>query len=262
MLKLVEVAAGYHKTNVIQRVNAEFNKGEITAIVGPNGSGKSTLLKAVLGLCESYEGEILLDGRDKSKINRKEFTKQVSYFPQSHTGGAITVSRLVLHGRFPYLGYPRRYGKEDYEYCHQAMEKMGILSLKEKKLDELSGGQRQKVYIAMALAGDMDVYLFDEPTTYLDVRYQLEIMDIMKLLREKGKTVVTVLHDLNYAMQLADQILVMEQGSLAFAGTPERIMEHGILDQVFQVTSKILSDDKGKKYIYFEEGILEKRGGS
>lgn len=252
MLKLKNITAGYHKKPVIQNINIEFAPGKITTIIGPNGSGKSTLLKAAVDLCEIYEGEVSLDGYKRDKSVQKEFAKRISYLAQNHIGGAITVSRMVLHGRFPYLTYPRHYSKKDYEYCVAAMKRIGILSLKDRKVEELSGGQRQKVYLAMALAGEMEVYLFDEPTTYLDVKYQLEMLEMIKQLREQKKTIITVLHDLNFAMQISDDVIVMNEGNVLFSGTPAEVCESAIIDRVFQVKTKILLDDEGKKHLFFE----------
>lgn len=252
MLRLEHITAGYNKNSVIKDIDIEFERGKITALIGPNGSGKSTLLKAAVDLCEIYEGTVYLNGKDRSRLGNKEFAKHVSYLPQSHSTGAIAVERMVLHGRFPYLSYPRRYGKRDYEYCCHAMEKAGISELKGKKLEELSGGQKQKVYIAMALAGEAQVFLFDEPTTYLDVGYQLELLDIMVQLREQGKTVIVVLHDINYAMGISDRLAVMEQGKILLADTPVNVYESGVISRVFQVETKIFTDTEGKKHFYFE----------
>ncbi len=252
MLRLEHITAGYNKNPVIKDIDIEFESGKITALIGPNGSGKSTLLKAAVDLCEIYEGAVYLDGKERNVLGNKEFAKYVSYLPQSHSGGSIAVERMVLHGRFPYLSYPRKYGKKDYEYCCHAIEKTGISELKGKKLDELSGGQKQKVYIAMALAGEAQVFLFDEPTTYLDVGYQLELLDIMVQLREQGKTVIVVLHDIDYAMGIADKLAVMEQGKLLLSDTPVNVYESDVISRVFQVKAKKLSDEEGKMHFYFE----------
>jgi ABC-type cobalamin/Fe3+-siderophores transport systems, ATPase components len=253
MLRLENVSAGYGKVPVIREINAEFEKGRITTIVGPNGSGKSTLLKAAVHLCEVQEGTVYLKGKKREEIGSREFAQQVSYLPQSHTAGAITVGRMVLHGRFPYLSYPRHYGKEDYEFCRKAMEKIGILPLRDKKVDELSGGQRQKVYLAMALSGETDVFLFDEPTTYLDIRYQLELLQLMEQLKEQGKAVVTVLHDLDIAMRVSDSMIVMQDGKIVQTGSPEEIQSSGMIERVFQITAQSFVDQEGKKHFYFEQ---------
>ncbi len=252
MLRLEQVTAGYQKNPVIKEIDLTFERGKITVLTGPNGSGKSTLLKAIVGLCEIHKGTVLLNNKKKGEFSDKEFAGYVSYLPQSHGGGAITVERMVLHGRFPYLSYPRRYREKDYKCCFQAMEQMGILALRDKKIDELSGGQRQKVFIAMALAGEMEVFLFDEPSTYLDISCQLELLDIMVRLKEEGKTVITVLHDLNYAMKIADYLVVMEAGGIGCADTPLHVYESGMIDRVFGIETGILMDERGKKHFYFE----------
>ncbi len=253
MLKLENITAGYGKIPVIKDINIEFEKGRITTIIGPNGSGKSTLLKAIVDLCEVWQGAIYLKGKSRELIGQKEFAKQVSYLPQIHTGGAITVGRMVLHGRFPYLSYPRHYRREDYECCTRAMERTGILSLRDKKVEELSGGQRQKVYLAMALAGETELFLFDEPTTYLDINYQLELLQIMEQLKGQGKTIITVLHDLDFALRISDTIIVMKQGLIAKAGTPEEVLKSGIIDEIFKIKVKSFLDNEGMKHFYYEQ---------
>lgn len=253
MLKLENITAGYGKIPVIKDINIEFEKGRITTIIGPNGSGKSTLLKTIVDLCEIQQGVICLEGKNRDIIGQKEFAKQVSYLPQIHTAGAITVGRMVLHGRFPYLSYPRHYRKEDYECCARAMERTGILSLQDKKVEELSGGQRQKVYLAMALAGETELFLFDEPTTYLDIRYQLELLQIIEQLKGQGKTIITVLHDLDFALGVSDVLIVMKKGAIVKAGTPQEVLKSGIIDETFEIKVKSYIDNEGMKHFYYEQ---------
>ena len=250
MLKLESVTAGYRKTPILKDISLPFEEGRITALIGPNGSGKSTLLKAAVGLCGIYGGNIYYNEVNKEEIGRQEFSRCVSYLPQIHAGGAISVSRMVLHGRFPHLSYPRHYGKKDYDACYQAMERVGIMDLKDKRVEELSGGQRQKVYLAMALAGEPEVYLFDEPAAYLDVRYQFELLLMMKQLREQGKTVVAILHDLNYVIQIADWIAVLDQGKLTFSGTPKELLDSDVISRVFHVRAEILKDEAGEPHLF------------
>lgn len=251
MLKLEKLTAGYDGCPVISDINASFEKGSITTIIGANGSGKSTLLKAAMGLCTLMDGEFFLDGKNQKTMDTKEFARKVSYLPQSHTASSISAGRMVLHGRFPYLSYPRHYSKKDYELCNLAMERLGILSLKEKRMEELSGGERQKVYLAMALAGETEVFLLDEPTTYLDIHYQLELLYLMQELRTQGKTVVMVLHDLNYAMQISDKIIVMQKGKVLAEGTPKQIASGGVIEKAFGVHSKRLYDEAGEVHYIF-----------
>ncbi len=252
MLKLDNITAGYGRLPVIREISIGFEQGGITSVIGPNGSGKSTLLKAILGLCEVQSGGIYLNGRERRDIPEKEYAGQLAYLPQSRQAGAITVGRMVLHGRFPYLSYPRRYRKEDYEYCRRAMERAGILQLKEKRVEELSGGQKQKVSLAMVLAGEADTLLMDEPAAHLDIRYQLELLELMKEMRGQGKTVIAVLHDLNYAMNCSDSLVVMSRGTMAMQGSPEEVYQSGILEEVFQVRMGCISGDDGRKHYIFD----------
>ncbi len=251
MLRLQSVTAGYQRTPVLKDVSLSIEEGSITALIGPNGSGKSTLLKAAVGLCEVYDGTIYYNEVNKEGIGRQKFARSVFYLPQIHTGGAICVSRMVLHGRFPHLSYPRHYGKKDYDACSRAMERVGITELKDKRVNELSGGQRQKVYLAMALAGEPEIFLFDEPAAYLDIQYQLELLRLMKQLKDQGKTVVVILHDLNYVMQVADRIAVLEQGQMVFAGTREELLKSDVISRVFHVKPRFLKDEEGIQHLFF-----------
>ncbi len=252
MLKLERIAAGYGKMPVINDISIEFAQGRITTIVGPNGSGKSTLLKSIADLCDIKSGNIYLSGKTRQELGRKEYAKQITYLSQSRQAGAITVGRMVLHGRFPHLSYPRQYKKEDYEHCRRAMERVGILELQDKKVEELSGGQKQKVYLAMALAGDAGTLLLDEPATYLDIRYQLELLEMMKQLKQQGKTVIAVLHDLNYAMYVSDWMVVLNYGRIVMQGAPQQIRDSGIINHVFRIHAGSVEDDGGRKHFFFE----------
>lgn len=250
MLRMEQVSAGYGKMPVIEEISFDFAEGEITTIIGPNGSGKSTLVKSVMDLCDVLGGKITLDGEERKQITDREFAKKVAYLPQMHTAGAISAERMVLHGRFPYLSYPRHYDTEDYALCHDAMERIGIMHLKGKKMEELSGGERQKAYLAMMLVRNAEIYLFDEPTTYLDVRYQVELLELMQELKKQGKTVIAVLHDINSALRMSDQVLVMKRGQIAASGKPEEIYQSGILNEVFGVALRRFCDETGKAYYF------------
>ena len=163
---------------------------------------------------------------------------------------SITAGRMVLHGRFPYLSYPRRYRREDHEAVRPAMEWVGAADLAECMMETLSGGQRQKVYLAMVLAQNADTIFMDEPTTYMDVRHQLEVREVARRLAEQGKAVVLVLHDLNLAMRLADVAVVMKEGRLLQTGTPEEIFAGGILDRAFEVKVQRVQTSGGWQYYW------------
>ena len=235
MIEFRKVCAGYDRQTVLRDVDLTIPAGQVTAILGPNGSGKSTLLKAVVGLSELSGGEILLDGVPKSRYSTTEAARKVAYLPQSRRIPDISVKRLVLHGRFPHLGFPRKYRKEDDEIAMAALEKVGIADLADAPMARLSGGTRQKAYIAMALAQDTPAILLDEPTTYLDISHQLQVMELCRELAGSGKAVGVVLHDLDLAMQYADRLALFQRGTLAGCGTPEALFACGKLEQVFDV---------------------------
>lgn len=251
MIKMEQVSAGYGKQVTIRGIDAEFRQGEMTVVVGPNGSGKSTLVKSIVGLNQILEGTIRIHGEDVKQLGSKRTAQMVSYLPQNRNLPSITAERMVLHGRFPYLSYPRRYSGEDERHVKEAMKRLGIWELRNREVARLSGGERQKVYLAMALAGDTEILILDEPTTYLDICCQIEFMKLLEELRNEGKTLVVILHDLNAALQQADQILVMQQGRVAGMGTPKDMVHSGILEEAFQIGIQCFCDEAGKNHYFF-----------
>ena len=169
MIELKNLRAGYPGRPVLEGISLDFRPGEVLAVIGPNGCGKSTLLRTANGLLPRTGGDVLLDGVPLERLSARETAQKIAYLPQSRTTPNITAGRMVLHGRFPYLSYPRRYRQEDHEMVKRALAWVGASDLASRPLAELSGGQRQKVYLAMALAQDTETVLMDEPTTYLDV---------------------------------------------------------------------------------------------
>ena len=256
MLEIKNLSAGYPGTPVLQDISLTLPEGAVTVIVGPNGCGKSTLLKALTGILPA-SGSVTLDGRELLSLSGRERARKVAFLPQNRQVPEITVKNLVLHGRFPYLSYPRRYRQEDLRIAEAAMEKMGVKELAERSLTTLSGGQRQKVYIAMALAQDTPVVLLDEPNAFLDIAHQLQLMEQAKALAGEGKTVVLVLHDLPLALQWADRVAVMDQGRMLALGTPEEIWSSGILDRVFGVEVRRLDSDGETQYVCALPGNFE-----
>lgn len=235
MIELKQVSSGYGGKTVINDITMCFPQGVVTALLGPNGCGKSTLLKTVLGIVPAHSGAILYDGQDIRNLTVRDIAQKAAYLSQSRNIPNITAGRMVLHGRFPYLSYPRHYSHEDLEIVNESLKKTGSLELKNRQMNELSGGQRQKIYVSMALAQQARTIFMDEPTTYLDVRHQLETMRIARELAAGGAAVVMVLHDLSLALQFADQVAVLEQGNLMQTGTPESVFSSGVLDRVFAV---------------------------
>jgi len=249
MLEIRNLSTGYTGNLVLQNLSMSFPAGAVTVIAGPNGCGKTTLLKALTGILHA-SGSAVLDGQELLTLTGRERAQKVAFLPQNRQIPEITVKKLVLHGRFPYLSYPRRYRQEDIRVAEAAMEKMGISHLAQRSLATLSGGQRQKVYIAMALAQDTPVVLLDEPTVFLDIAHQLQLMELAKDLAAQGKTVVLVLHDLTLALEHADRLAVMQDGSIVSIGSPEEVYHSGCLRDVFGVGTGRTQIDGGWKYFY------------
>lgn len=234
MIELSGLCVNYGKKEVLHNISACFLPGEITVVTGPNGCGKSTLLKACMGLLPVSRGEVTLCGEALSLLSPAARAKKVGILSQGRTVPQITARRLVLHGRFAHLSYPRRYGAADYAAADKALVQAGVFHLADKPLELLSGGERQRVYLAMLLAQDTPIVLLDEPTTYLDIRHQLLLCELAKKLAAEGRTVVMVLHDLNMAFSCADKLAVLQNGFLAFLGAPATAAP-SLIEEVFGV---------------------------
>lgn len=248
MIELKNVAAGYGKNDILHDFSICFEKGKVTGIIGPNGCGKSTLLKTVLGIIPHRHGTIGIDGINICTLKRNAIAKQIAYLAQGKEAPDMTVEQMVLHGRFPHLSYPRRYTSRDFEIADAAMNTVGINGLAQKRIQSLSGGMRQSVYIAMALAQDTEYIFLDEPTTYLDISHQLALMKLLQKLAGSGKGIVTVLHDLPLAFKFSDEIVVMNEGTMYAAGSSAKICETGVIERIFGV--KMLCEDDEYYYKY------------
>lgn len=256
VIEFKNVCAGYDGEEVLHNINLQIQPGKVTVLVGPNGCGKSTLLKTLVRLNPHTAGEIIVQGKNIKEYDSNALAQQVAYLPQNRNVPDIVALKMVLHGRFPYLKYPRRYRKEDFEKAKAAMRWVGIEHLAEENVNRLSGGNQQKVYIAMALAQDTPVIMMDEPTNHLDISHQIRVLEVAKELAQQGKAVVLVLHDLAMALQIGDSFIVMSQGNLVGSGTSEEIFEGGFLDEVFGVRVCRIQTDSGWKY-YYENGNHE-----
>ena len=249
MLEIRNINGGYNKKQVLHDVSFYAQKGKITSILGSNGSGKSTLLKSLCSIIPVTSGEVLLDNKNLLGLPQNEIAQKIAYLSQTKQIPDISVKRLVLHGRFPYLNYPRRYKEKDYIIVNKVMEKMDILDLANVPISKLSGGQQQKAYLAMALAQDTDVILLDEPTTYLDISFQLQVIKEIKNLANDGKYILMVLHDISLALENSDNIVLIKDGTIVKQGTPKNIYESNILEKVFNV--KVARVEIDNKYHYF-----------
>ena len=244
MLELKNIFAGYGNKNILNGITVSFEKGKLTSIIGVNGCGKSTLLKAIPGILPLSGGEIMIDGKNLHSMSRNEIAKKIAYLAQGKNTPDMTVEQMVLHGRFPYLSYPRKYSQTDRDIAGAAMEAVGISRLADKPMCELSGGMKQNAYIAMALAQDTDYILLDEPTTYLDIAHQLELMNLLKKLADTGKGIITVLHDLPLTFDFSDMIAAIQNGTVVTCKAPSEIYESSVIHEMFGVKLKRLANNR------------------
>lgn len=250
MIELEQVRAGYGRTEILHGVDFRAEQGEITTVIGTNGSGKSTLLRALLGFLPLSAGEAKVDGISTKNMSRSELARKIAYLPQGKNVPDITADRLVLHGRFPYLSYPRRYRETDFGIASEAMRQMGIEELTGIQMSKLSGGMRQKVYIAMALAGQAPIIVMDEPTTYLDIGQQVKFAGIVRQLAKEGKTIVMVLHDILLALKISHRIAALAEGRIVWSGTPEEMLEQNVAQMLYGVAVGAARTDEGVQYFY------------
>jgi iron complex transport system ATP-binding protein len=247
-----EISTGYEEKLILEDMNINVPAGKFSVLIGPNGCGKSTLLKSFARLLKPTKGNVLLDGKSIYELPTQHLARQIGLLPQSPIVPAgITVADLVARGRFPYQNLFGQLGKEDYEAISCAMEAMGIMDLADKNVDSLSGGQRQRVWIALVLAQNTDILLLDEPTTYLDIAYQVEILDCLaKLNKARKTTIVAILHDINLSIRYADHIFAMKKGKLIAEGNPKDIITPGLMQTIYGMDSTIINDpETGDPYV-------------
>ena len=241
----VEAATiGYDERVVVHDMTLEVPAGRITTIVGANACGKSTLLRAMARLLKVRTGRVLLDGRPIDTIPPREVATVLGLLPQTPVSPeGIAVADLVGRGRYPHQGWFLRWTAQDDAAVEEALRATDILDLADRSVDELSGGQRQRVWIAMALAQQTDVLLLDEPTTFLDVAHQVEVLDLLTdLNRARGTTIVMVLHDLNLAARYTDHLVALREGRLVAQGAPSDVVTPALVEEVFGMTARVIAD--------------------
>lgn len=251
-----DLRAGYGHRTVLQGLGLDVPPARITAIVGANACGKSTLLRCLSRLLAPERGQVLLDGKSVHRLPARELARRLGLLPQSPLAPeGITVADLVGLGRHPHHGLLSRWTREDDAAVAAALETTATADLAERAVDELSGGQRQRVWVAMALAQQTDVLLLDEPTTFLDINHQVEILDLLTdLNRVRGATIVMVLHDLNLAARYADFLVAMVDGRVHAAGPPEAVLTEAMVRDVFGLKSRIIADPTSGKPIMLPVG--------
>ena len=248
MIELHDLCVGYEKRRILHYIDAVFQKGKLTVIIGPNGSGKTTLLKSVVGILPIENGKILADGENVPGMKSKDRAKKIAYLSQGRPVPDMTAEQAVLHGRFAHVPYPYIYTEKDRKIAVSAMERMGISDFANRPMASLSGGMRQNVYLAMALAQETDYIFLDEPTTYLDIANRFQIMDTLRALADSQKGVVAVLHDPELALSYADEIAVMQNGVIVAHGTPQSICQSKILDRVFHISLQQIQTENGSTH--------------
>ncbi|KGO15443.1 ABC transporter ATP-binding protein [Clostridium botulinum] len=253
----------YEDTLIVKELNMQIPKGKITSIIGANGCGKSTILKAVGRILKPKKGVVHLSGQDISKLSTKEIAKKMAILPQNPTApSGLTVSELVAYGRFPHQKGFGNLTEEDKKIVKWALAATKLSEFERREVDTLSGGQRQRVWIAMALAQQTDLILLDEPTTYLDLAHQLEVLKLLyELNRNQKCTIVMVLHDLNLAARFSDYIIAIKKGAIIKYGTPEEVMTPEVLRKTFNINADIVIEPKSNRPVCITYDIIDENEG-
>ncbi|MDR2256879.1 MAG: ABC transporter ATP-binding protein [Arthrobacter sp.] len=238
-----DLSVGYKEATVVKGLDLDLPVGRFTVIVGPNACGKSTLLRALARLLPARSGAALLDGREVHRYRSKDFARRLTLLPQAvPVPEGITVADLVARGRFPHQGMLRQWSPQDEAAVREALAVTGVSALADRPVDDLSGGQRQRVLISMALAQDTELLLLDEPTTYLDITHQIEVLELCSELVQRGRTVVAVLHDLQLAARYADHLVALRAGELVAQGGPAEVVTPELIEATFGLRARVLED--------------------
>ena len=243
-LELQDLSIAYGKKPVVENVSFAIESSEILTVIGANGSGKSTLMKAIARSLRPLSGAVLLDGKSIAKEDTKALARKVAILPQVHTAPPdFTVRDLATYGRFPHLGIAARLSTDDFRAVDRALELTRMTPLAHRNVNTLSGGERQRAWISMALAQEPEVLLLDEPTTFLDISHQFDLLELIRALnQESGLTILMVLHDLNQAARYSHRLVVLREGRVHRMGTPDEIITHEVLSDVFNIRVRILTD--------------------
>jgi len=242
-LSIEGLRLSYGKRTVIDNLHLEIGAGRITALIGPNGCGKSTLLKTIARVLIPQQGQIRLKGEDIHRQNSRILSQQLALLPQSPiTPEGVSIRQLVGYGRAPWCGRWGRLSRQDEQIVTDALDQVGLAELADQPATALSGGQRQRAWIAMILAQQTELVLLDEPTTWLDINHQIELLQMMRRLNDCGKSIVVVLHDLNQACRYCDELVVLQHGQLQSQGTPADVFTPELVNSVFDVQAEIHRD--------------------
>lgn len=240
------VSISYGKRKILENITMDFEKGKLTTIIGPNGCGKSSLLKTVSRVVTPVAGTPVYAERPLREYAPKDLARKIAYLPQIHMSPKdIDIRTLVSYGRFPYKRFGAGLSAEDSRIIDETLELTGLAHMGGRMLNNLSGGEKQRAWIAMTICQQPEILLLDEPITYLDIGYQVEVLELIRELGERLKiTIVMVLHDMNFTARYSDRIYVLKNGQVCDYGAPERIIEHDHMEQVFGIDSQIVHDDR------------------
>ncbi|MGL4394593.1 MAG: ABC transporter ATP-binding protein [Brevinema sp.] len=243
VIEIKNLTLSYGENVILKDLNLSIPKGKITIMIGANGCGKSTLLRATARMMKADKGTILVKGHDITKTSSKLLAKEMAFLPQScPTLEGMTVFQLAKQGRYPHQSLFQQWTPEDEKIVNNALRYTGMSELSDRFLNELSGGQRQRAWISMILAQDTDVILLDEPTTYLDITHQIEVLDLLFMLNQRrGTSIVIVLHDLNLAARYADYLVAIGNQGVMFEGSPEEVMTTDNIAQVFDIENTVIT---------------------
>lgn len=242
-LRVESATIGYDRRTISEHLSVAIPDESFTVIVGPNACGKSTLLRSLSRLLKPSAGQVVLDGADINSYKTKEVARRVGLLPQASIApDGITVADLVARGRYPHQGFIRQWTEDDERVVLRAMRQTSVADLSGRPVDELSGGQRQRVWVAMALAQHTDIMLLDEPTTFLDITHQIELMELFTDLHHVGHTLVAVLHDLNHAARYGTHLIAMKDGAVVAEGTPDEIVTAELVEEVFGLRCLVVPD--------------------
>ena len=261
ILSTDKLKIGYEDKIIVHDLNLRVQEGKITTIIGPNGCGKSTILKTLARIHKAKAGYVYLDGEMIHKIPTKKIAQRMAVLPQSpEAPNGLTIFDLVSYGRSPHQRGFGRLGEKDIEVINWALDVTGLTELKNQEVDTLSGGQRQRAWIAMAIAQETNLLLLDEPTTYLDMAHQLEVLKLLKKLNEEeNRTIVMVIHDLNHAARFSDHMVAMRNGQLMKEGTAEEVMTEEVLREVFQIDAVVVKDPRTNKPACLSYDLLHQK---
>ncbi|SDJ31412.1 ABC transporter ATP-binding protein [Billgrantia gudaonensis] len=245
------LCVGYESRRVLDEVDFQVAEGRLTILLGPNGSGKSTLLKTLARTLGPQRGQVLLDGKDLHRTPTRDVARKLGILPQSPTAPeGLTVRELVGMGRFPHQRLWRQWSREDERAVNDAMSIARVTEFASRPVDSLSGGQRQRCWIAMVLAQETDLLLLDEPTTFLDLKVQVDLLELLAhLAHDQGRTLLVVLHDLNLAAAYADELVMMRDGRIMHGGSPEAVFTAARLKQVFDLDAHVIRDPHTQRLV-------------